>query len=185
MAAQVPSFWLATVASLTILGPATSGTSRDATLRAYLQRVLGPVAETPNTATSTVWSDLNGDGHPEAIVYVFGPERCGSGGCDLLILEQTADGFRKRAELSDTRPPVGVLQTRTAGWRHIAVRVGGGGIINGYMAEVPFHAGRYASNPTVPPTRKLTGTAKPTIIMTGDEKGERLFDKANRSDRQN
>ena len=178
MVARASSFWLASVGSLIILSPAGSATSRDASLRAYLQGVLGPAAETPNTSTSTVWIDLNGDGHPEALVYVFGPERCGSGGCDLLIIEHSAQGFRNRGELSVTRPPVSVLQTRTAGWRHIAVRVSGGGIINGYMAEVPFHAGRYASNPTVAPARRLGATAQPTIVMTGDEKSERLFHKA-------
>ena len=152
-----------------------SAAPRDAALRAYLQRALGPASDTPNTSIKTAWTDLNGDGRPEALVYVFGPERCGSGGCDLLILERTAEGFRRRGDISVTRFPVGILRTRTDGWRHISVRVGGGGIINGYSAEVPFRNGHYASNPTVAPARRLASAVEPAVIMTGNEKSERLF----------
>ncbi|HEY7181856.1 MAG TPA: hypothetical protein VIC84_10580, partial [Blastocatellia bacterium] len=31
------------------------------------------------------WFDLNGDGEPEAVVYVVGPRACGTGGCPTHI----------------------------------------------------------------------------------------------------
>jgi hypothetical protein len=40
------------------------------------------------------FSDLNGDGKPEAIVYLTSNGWCGSGGCTTLVLIRDADSWR-------------------------------------------------------------------------------------------
>jgi len=95
-------------------------------------------------------ADLDGDGAPEVLVYVGGPSMCGSGGCNLVVLQRTGQGFDRLGDLSVAQLPVGVFETSTNGWRDLAVSVYGGGIAGG-VAKVPFGENQYASNPTVSP----------------------------------
>jgi hypothetical protein len=100
------------------------------------------------------FADLNGDGRPEAIVYLRS-NWCGSGGCTMLILEQGRDSSRLLTEVSITRPPIRLLRTKSNGWRDIGVWVQGGGIQQGYEAELRFDGKTYPSNPSMPPARPL------------------------------
>lgn len=94
--------------------------------------------------------DLDGDGTPEILAFLTGPMHCGSGGCDLLVLKQDGNGYRKLGDLSVARLPVGVFPESTRGLRDLAVNVGGGGMESAVM-RVPFDGQAYASNPTVAP----------------------------------
>src|SRR5690606_18085784 len=78
--------------------------------------------------------DLDGDGAPEELVYLAGPGRCGSGGCNLLVLKRQGDDFETIVNTTVTRLPVGVLDTDSNGWRDIWVTVGGGGLPSGRRA---------------------------------------------------
>lgn len=98
--------------------------------------------------------DLNGDGTDEVLAYVGGPMMCGSGGCNLVVLKRAGDGYREVGELSVVQLPVGVLKTKTHGWRDLAVSVSGGGSPGGIM-RVPFDGKAYASNPTVSPAEPV------------------------------
>jgi hypothetical protein len=62
--------------------------------------------------------DLNGDGGPEAVVYLTGNEWCGSGGCTTLILVRDGDSWRLMTKVTVTRPPIRVLATKSNGWQH-------------------------------------------------------------------
>lgn len=102
--------------------------------------------------------DLNGDGQREIVVYAYGPMLCGTGGCDTVVLEPAGDGFRVVSEISVTRPPVRVLPGTTNGWHDLLVRVSGGGLPEGYDAELRFDGTTYPDNPTVPPAEPATDT---------------------------
>ena len=148
--------------------------AQDDALLAYLRTYLSPEdgGYEDRTATATrlqiAWADLNGDGRPEAIVYVSGAEYCGNGGCTLLILERTAESFRLRGRTTITRLPIGVLRHRSSGWRDLTVFVAGGGILPGYRATLPFGGMRYASNPSVPPAHRLKAGAVEEILNSYD-----------------
>lgn len=91
--------------------------------------------------------DLNGDRVGEVVAYVYGPMICGTGGCNLLVLEKQGDSYAVRMDASVVKLPVGFLQPRHNGWRDIAVRIGGGGGESGF-AVLQFDGANYPSNPT-------------------------------------
>lgn len=62
------------------------------------------------------WADLNGDRQEDALVYLTGPDWCGSSGCTVLVFEQLSGvdanelgRFRVAAEISLVRGPVTVV----------------------------------------------------------------------------
>ncbi len=110
-------------------------------------------------------ADLNGDGTPEAIVYLTSNYWCGSGGCTTLVLVQDADSWRLLTKITITRPPIRVLKTKSNGWRSIGVWVQGGGIQPGYEAELRFDGKTYPTNPSIPPARPLVGKAEGEAVI--------------------
>lgn len=146
----------------------------DAALLAFLRHRLSPqdspLEDRALTATKlrSGWKDLNGDGRPEALVYISGQDLCGSGGCDMLVLEQSGGTFRVRGDLSISRLPVAVLPQRNHGWRSLTVLVAGGGIVPGYRAVLPFDGRHYPSNPSVEPAHPLKGNLDEEIIIGDD-----------------
>lgn len=107
-------------------------------------------------------ADLDGDGQAEVLAYVGGPMLCGTGGCNLIVFQRTAQGLELLADIGVAQLPVGVLETSTNGWRDLAVSVRGGGIEGG-VARVPFGEDQYASNPTVAPA-EITQDSFETVI---------------------
>ncbi len=103
-------------------------------------------------------TDLNGDGQPEVVVHVAGPMVCGTGGCPTLVFTPGAKGYVLVADISITRPPVQVSSRSANGWRNLLVHVSGGGIAEGYVAELQFDGTTYPANPTVPPARRAPDT---------------------------
>ena len=110
-------------------------------------------------------ADLNGDHVDELLVYIGSEHFCGSGGCNLLILERGGEFFRVVTAMSITRPPIRALDTRSNGWRNLSVTVGGGGILPWYVAELAYDGRRYPSNPSMPPARRLEGAASGETLI--------------------
>jgi putative lipoprotein len=104
---------------------------------------------------TTGFSDLNGDGNDEAIVYLLDGSTCGSGGCNTYVLaQQGADAWRVVGDITITRPPIYRLPPGKDGWAELGVTVSGGGLARRVMA-VPHGDKGYAHNPTVPPARPI------------------------------
>lgn len=159
----------------TSVAPAAAQPSRDAELHAFLQeRFAEDRAAFPGTRYVHGWADLNDDGRPEALVYLISGNYCGSGGCRLFLYTPEQGSWYQKGALTVTNPPVMVLNTRSNGWRDLAVRVSGGGA-RLHMALVPHGEWTYAPNPSVAPARRLPrGQAGRTIIEAGD-RGRPLF----------
>ncbi|GAA0627946.1 hypothetical protein GCM10009422_26290 [Brevundimonas kwangchunensis] len=102
------------------------------------------------------------------LVYLVGPEYCGSGGCNLLILRRTTDGYDVLGETTVTQAPIRALSTRTNGLPDIGVHVRGGGVTDGYEAKLAFDGTRYPSNPTVAPAERVDGAEGITLITDDD-----------------
>ncbi len=114
-------------------------------LRAYVDRHGG---SDPSTGYAVAFSDLNGDGKPEAVVSLSGPGRCGSGGCKALDLTPHGHSYRAVMIATVTRLPIKVLPGMHHGWHDIGVGIGGGGPGGGEVA-LAFDGHRYPGDPTV------------------------------------
>lgn len=142
------------------LSPVRPAPEADAALTAYLRdRTRESDLPTRYVAATTGMGD-----EAMTLVYLSGPYWCGSGGCPLLILRRVGDGFEPLGELSVARTPVRILESRTNGRPDLGVRVAGGGVVDGYEALVPFDGRAYASNPTVPPARRVENAPGVTVI---------------------
>lgn len=115
--------------------------------------------------------DLNGDRRLEALIYTMATSEghgqadlCGSGGCDLYVLELTPTGYRQITDISIARPPVRVLSTITHGWHDLGVLVAGGGIVSGYEARLRFNGRSYPENPTVSPATRSKNMVGKQVI---------------------
>lgn len=94
-----------------------------------VQRYVFPYTTAPDdTSWKTRWTDLNDDALLDALVYVSGPDWCGSGGCTLLVFEAVtgpdADelgAYRPAAEISLVTGPVLVAGPGPDGWRDLVV----------------------------------------------------------------
>jgi len=100
----------------------------------------------------------------QAVAYISSPSTCGTGGCNLLVLTQTANSWRILSSLTVVHLPVRVLNTQSHGWKDLGVWVSGGGA-KSHEARLSYDAhGRYPSNPTAPPARPVTGAAGKTVL---------------------
>lgn len=110
-------------------------------------------------------TDLDGDGRAEIVVYVYGPMLCGTGGCDTLVFTPDASGYRLVTSITVSRPPIRVASRATNGWQNLQVHVSGGGIVEGYDAELKFDGTSYPSNPTVPPAEPAADTDGSEVLI--------------------
>ena len=107
------------------------------------------------------------------LVYLTGPNWCGSGGCRLLVLDRAGRTYRSVGEIGVARAPIRLLERQSHGRRDLGVQVAGGGITEAYEAAVPFDGRRYARNPTVDPAVRIDDAPGETLIRA-DEPGRPL-----------
>lgn len=109
--------------------------------------------------------DLDGDGKSEAIVYLRDRNWCGSGGCNTLILKHNADSWQVVSNIRISRPPIRMLDNVSHGWHSIGVWVVGGGIQNGYEAQLDFNGKSYPTNPSTVPVKRKSETAVGELVI--------------------
>jgi hypothetical protein len=146
--------------------PAVNASVTDESLKKFLQsytKIPGlPEDKTTRYFDSLV--DLNGDGK-EVIVYLTGPQWCGSGGCTALILAPEGSSYRVVTKVTVAQRPIRVLSTTSNGWHSLGVWVHGGGVQGGHEAILIFNGKTYPSNPTVPPAQRSTGKAEGKTVI--------------------
>ena len=120
--------------------------------------------------------DLNGDGTPEAIVYLISKKWCGSGGCSTFILTQNGSSWRIVAKILVTRPPIYVLSNMSKGWHSIGVWAQGGGVQPGYEAQLRFNGKTYPVSPFVSPVRRLEGKPMGEVVIPSAQDAKLLYD---------
>lgn len=107
-------------------------------------------------------TDLDGDGTPEVLVYLGGPMFCGTGGCNLAVLKCEGGDLIQVSETSVVQLPVGVLDSKSHGWRDLAVNVSGGGMTEG-ISRLRFTGSRYPGNASVEVSADAAPISKPLI----------------------
>jgi hypothetical protein len=135
-------------------------------LKESLSRFLQKFDHDKATKYIAAFADLNGDGIPEAIVYLAEGRWCGSGGCNTLILEQRGGSWQIVTDITITRPPIRVLVPTSNRWQNIGVWVQGGGIEPGYEAELRFDGKTYPPNPSVFPARRSGGSTAGRVVIS-------------------
>jgi hypothetical protein len=141
-----------------------------------LKQFLRTMDHNKETRYIAAFPDLDDDGTPEAIVYMMGPEWCGSGGCNLLVLKRAGTVWKTVTELRITRPPIRVLKNASNGWHDITVWVAGGGINPGYEAQLRFNGKTYPRNPSVPPARRLKEKLPGAVVINSSQSGIPLYE---------
>lgn len=130
-----------------------------AQLKAFLLKYLKQDPGRYRTASTSLDDGME----PQVFVYLNGRAWCGSGGCTLLLLKQSAGAFEVVDRFTITRLPVYILPSKSNGWRDIAVTVGGGGLAYG-TSVLKFDGKAYPSNPVLEPTVSLD-TELPGVVI--------------------
>jgi hypothetical protein len=112
--------------------------------------------------------DLNGDGKPEVLVYIFGAPVCGTGGCTALVFQAEGSEYKLISQITPARNPIVVSQTRTHGWKDLIIFIAGGGVQPGYYAVLEFDGQQYPQNPTVAPAKPLKLRSKGVAYVNGN-----------------
>ena len=146
---------------------AQAPSAREESLTKFLQNYEGNPASANEMTTrySVAFVDLNDDGITEALVYLSGPEWCGSGGCSLLILRSDGPSWKVITQTTVTQLPIRVLSAKANGWHDVTVWVRGGGIQPGYEARLRFNGRKYPGNPSVLPAQKLRTNAEGKVVI--------------------
>ena len=133
--------------------------TRDEDIKHYL---LQEFPEAAPMQYAAAWTDLNGDGMDEAIVYLVTPYFCGTGGCNTLVLTPAGPMYEKVGDISVSRTPITVMDTSTNGWKDLTVAISGGGG-KADVALLKFDGKAYPGNPTVPPAQMVPAGGKEVI----------------------
>lgn len=166
----------ATVALAALTCPAEAQPSEQLQqrLRTFLQQQIGTPGTGPDQRASYIptFLDLNGDGRSEALVYLIGQDLCGSGGCRLWVLTPQRQSWRVVTRTTVTNTPIRILNSRSRGWRDIAVRVSGGGA-RPYEARLRFDGRTYPANPSLAPASPRNAAGR--VVITDDSETRALF----------
>lgn len=111
---------------------------------------------------ATAETDLDGDGMPEVLVYLGGPMFCGTGGCNLVVLKRQDGDLIQVSETTVVQLPVGVLDSKSHGWRDLAVSVSGGGMTEG-VSRLRFTGRGYPANASAEVSADAAPISKPVI----------------------
>lgn len=163
----------ATAMALLLAGPSIAiGAPDTAGVHAFLKTYLTD-GDPATTMVATAFTDLNGDGKDEAIAYVMGPDWCGSGGCNVLVLTPDGATYKVVMDASVSQLPISLLPGSSHGWRDLGVEIGGGGGESG-VAEMKFNGKTYPDDPTGPPAKLLKGDGGGKILIPDTDSGEPL-----------
>jgi hypothetical protein len=110
-------------------------------------------------------SDLNDDGHDDAVVIPSGGGSCGSGGCNMLIFRGHGTGFSYVCGSTITNEPVMVLPEKAHGWHTLIVSTGGLGPVS-----MKFDGHRYPLNPSLQP-KASSQTVQNARVLNADSVG--------------
>lgn len=143
--------------------------SLKAFLRSYLNPGpvrLGPVDLEETARINVVSVKTEDKAGEEEVVYVSGQGWCGSGGCNMLIVEPFRSSFKVLGDVSIVQLPIRLLPSMENGHPDIGVWVQGGGIQPGYEAVLSFDGASYSGNPSMPPARPAKDIKGRKIITT-------------------
>ena len=155
--------------------------ARDAGLEAAIKDPDGDGRPDNHDPEGTFWTryyynrvDLNGDGEPEVLVYLFGPYMCGSGGCNTLVFRREGGTYKLVSDIPLTRNPIIVSEHRTNGWNDLIFLASGGGIRAQYVV-LRFNGKSYPDTETEESAVPLAAPARGKAYLVGSGEKETGF----------
>ena len=117
--------------------------------------------------------DLNADGQPEVLVYLFATAWCGSAGCAALVFQHDHGKYALVTHISGVELPVIVSRARTNGWQDLIAHVRwgevGGRTLRDYYAVLRFdgrtYPDQFPGGTPIKRDKKISGTA----YLSGNE----------------
>ena len=97
---------------LLLQATAQSTSGSEESLKKFLQNSEGnsTFGAERSTRYAAAFVDLKDDGKQEVIVYLIGPNWCGSGGCSALILAPLGESYKVITRTTVTQLPIRVLK---------------------------------------------------------------------------
>lgn len=145
-------------------GAIAATTPSEAALQAWLRQQSRSVGDLGYRSSEY---DLDGDGRPEVLAYVAGDEWCSSGGCSLVVLKLDGANLTEVARTTNTRLPLGVLDTENRGWPDLWVSTAGSNELSGRRI-LKFDGTSYPADPTGRGTEPLEILDTQVLIPEGD-----------------
>jgi hypothetical protein len=155
--------------------PHRPNSSQENSLRNFLQDYVGNSDEGRTTRYSSAFVDLKDDGTLEVVVYLSGPNWCGTGGCTTLVLAPMGSSYRVVTKITVTRPPIRVLSTKSNGWHNMSVVARFSGVEPMFEAVLAFDGKSYPSSPSTPLSRKKDDAIAGKIVVPSAGEGAPLF----------
>lgn len=158
--------------------PSRSASEKSSLLRNFLQSYLRDpqFPDDPTTRFFSAQAHLKNNNEDYVVVYITGESFCGSGGCDMLVLESNNDSFKVVSKTTLVRLPIKMLNTTTNDWHDLSVNISGGGTGKPCDVLLPFNGSEYPGNPTVSPSRPLAWGQSAQILIPIDANGALLYD---------
>ena len=145
-------------------GASAATTPSEVALQAWLRKRSASVGDLGYRSSE---HDLDGDGQPEVLAYVSGEGWCSSGGCSLVVLKRDGTDFTEVVRTTNTRLPLGVLDTESRGWPDLWVSTAGSDELSGRRI-LKFDGTSYPADPTKPPAEPLEILDTQILIEEGD-----------------
>lgn len=126
--------------------------------------------------TSIAVSSISCDGNSnhDYIVYVYGNLWCGSGGCDMFVLEELNNSFSIKGKMTVVKLPIILLGTSKFGRPDIAVTITDINV-NSVKSVLKFSGKKYPSNPTLQSVEKRKNV-KGAVVFSEPLHGFYLFE---------
>jgi len=164
-----------------VTGQVRPEAARDAALEAAIKDPDGDGRPDNHDPEGTFWTryyynrvDLNGDGEPEVLVYLFGPYMCGSGGCNTLVFRRGGGGYKLVSDIPLTRNPIIVSERKTNGWHDLVFLASGGGVRAHYVV-LRFNGKSYPDSSAEDPVRPLGANTRGRAYLVGSGEKETGF----------
>lgn len=91
-------------------------------------------------------TDLNQDGHQDAIVYMQDKAWCDLNGCSLLVFQNTGIDFKLISKMKVSDKPIKMAQQANTGWSHLIVYSQENGFVS-----LQFDGASCPKNPSLSP----------------------------------
>ncbi|WP_375322551.1 hypothetical protein [Aliivibrio logei] len=120
------------------------GCSEQPQLRPDIHQAVSVALENNAADFDVAYTDLNNDGLEDAVVMLKGMNWCGSGGCSMLVFQNTGSDFALTSKSTVIGTPIRVTETKKNGWNNLIVWSKGKGNV-----LMTFDGKSYPTNPSL------------------------------------
>ncbi len=125
-----------------------------------IKHAVSLVTQQSDLRFNVAYVDLNSDNSNDAIVLLQSMDWCGSGGCTMLIFENSKKGYQLISKSTVTNPPIRITNTKSHGWYDLIVWSKGKGDV-----LMSFNGHSYPTNPSLQPLASKQQQINANIVL--------------------